>query len=53
MGGNRGDLENQVMILTATGDYWFAMPDKEAFAEWIQFATRHTLRWVTKAIEIC
>ena len=28
------DLENQVMILTATGDYWFAMHDKEAFADW-------------------
>ncbi|MFC1982941.1 enoyl-CoA hydratase/isomerase family protein [Chloroflexota bacterium] len=29
-----GDLDNQVMILTATGDYWFAMHDREAFAEW-------------------
>ena len=29
-----GDLENEVLILTATGDYWFAMHDKEAFAEW-------------------
>ncbi len=29
-----GDLENEVMILTATGKYWFAMHDKEAFREW-------------------
>lgn len=29
-----GDLENEVMILTATGNYWFAMHDKEAFRDW-------------------
>jgi enoyl-CoA hydratase/carnithine racemase len=28
------DLENEVLILTATGDFWFAMHDREAFKEW-------------------
>ncbi len=28
------DLENEVVIVTATGDFWFAMHDRKAFAEW-------------------
>jgi len=28
------DVENEVMILTATGKYWFAMHDRKAFKEW-------------------
>ena len=28
------DLENEALIVTATGDYWFALHDKEAFADW-------------------
>jgi len=29
-----GDVENEVVIITATGDYWFALHDRQAFAEW-------------------
>lgn len=28
------DLENEVVIVTATGDFWFAMHDRKAFADW-------------------
>ena len=29
-----GDLENEVVIVTATGDFWFAMHDRKSFADW-------------------
>jgi enoyl-CoA hydratase/carnithine racemase len=28
------DLDNEVLIVTATGDFWFAMHDRSAFHEW-------------------
>ncbi|MFC2007356.1 enoyl-CoA hydratase/isomerase family protein [Chloroflexota bacterium] len=50
-----GDLDNHVMILTATGKYWFAMHDRSQFGEWDKVHDpdlRHDgLRRPTKSVE--